>query len=231
MIIKKLRSSGNGLHRFDLSIGGFVVKNCRWYPSRRQILFPLRYDKHGRVYRVVFTHGAQVKRLRALLESGQGRTPRDRRPCELAIRPRFISQEGRFDWYLFDFTVRGFAILGCRWQPDTGSIQLPVTFRWYKGKKGLYESGYRKTPVVCAYGAHVNRLRAALATRCPVQAALYTPKAQKEMARATLIAERTEMAERALIAASKDERIQQPLESAADQSVQEQLPQCSSRTV
>jgi len=62
------------------------------------------------------------------------------------------------DWLVFSFTVRGFTILGCRWQPKTGSIQLPVTFlntsglRWRQTKKS----------VVCAWGTHIKRLREAL---------------------------------------------------------------------
>jgi len=82
--------------------------------------------------------------------------PRDRRPCVLTIhgfgRSRY--EEG---WLIFDFTVRGFTILGCRWLPRQGSIQLPVTF-------SFDETTVRhvKKRVVCTYGSHIVRLRNAL---------------------------------------------------------------------
>jgi hypothetical protein len=53
--------------------------------------------------------------------------------------------------------VRGFAIPGCRWQPQSNSIQLPVTFFFDEHKPG-----YRRRAVVCAFGAHIARLREAL---------------------------------------------------------------------
>jgi hypothetical protein len=63
---------------------------------------------------------------------------------------------------IFSFTVRGFTIIGCRWQLATGSIQLPVTF-YFDENPGTVE--YRRKQVVCAYGAHINRLSKALQER------------------------------------------------------------------
>lgn len=145
----------NGWIRFHLSVGGFVIKNCRWHEPSGRIFFPRRYDIRKYPHRVVFAYGAQVKRLRDLLLSGEAATPRDRRPCVLKIHGfgESYGEEGQL-WLIFDFTVRGFTILGCRWQPDSGSIQLPVTFTFDDQK-----IKYAKKQIVCAYGAHINRLR------------------------------------------------------------------------
>ena len=157
MKVKEIIEESNGRWRFNLSVGGFVVKNVRWYPRSRRILFPIRYDRHRRPYRVVNVHGAHVKRLRNLLESAETELPRDRRPCVLKIHALRESRNNR--WLIFSFTVRGFTILGCRWHPQSGSIQLPVTFAFDEGRTTF---AYVKKPVVCAYGAHINRLRRAL---------------------------------------------------------------------
>lgn len=165
MIIRKLRPHTDGWHCFNLNVGGFTIKNCRWNPRTKSILFPVRYDQGAppRPHKVVFAYGAQVKRLRALLDSGQTRTPRDRRPCLLKIhsvkQSRFLNAKLQ-QWLIFDFTVRGFTILGCRWLPETGSIQLPVTYFYGQPR-------YFKRQVVCAYGAHINRLRKALEAALP----------------------------------------------------------------
>lgn len=73
------------------------------------------------------------------------------------MRVRFIGQSRSEEgWWIFKFTVRGFTILGCRWHPESGSVQLPVTF-------GVGQDGEpTKRLVVRAYGAHILRLRAAL---------------------------------------------------------------------
>jgi hypothetical protein len=92
----------------------------------------------------------------------------DRRPCTFKIHFLGRSYE-RVRWIIFNFTVRSFTILGCRWQPETGSIQLPVTFAW-DGNRG----GHQKKQVVCAFGPHINRLREALEARFQV------PKAEPE---------------------------------------------------
>jgi hypothetical protein len=149
---------------FDLNVGGFTVKNCRWYVASRRILFPVRYDQRGRRFRVVFAYGQQVRRLRDLLESGDNQTPRDRRPCNLKIR--FLGRWNEWiihnrEWMIFNFTVRGFTILGCRWHPSSGSIQLPVTFLPFDEQRLRRP----KKRVVCAYGAHIVRLRKALEAR------------------------------------------------------------------
>ena len=150
MKVTNLVQQPRGWARFHLSIGGFVVKNCRWHGPTGRIFFPLRYDKrHGR-HRIIFAYGARVKRLRDLLESGETETPRDRRPCIFRMQGFGRSHK----WLIFNFTVRGFTILGCRWRPDRGSIQLPVTFAFDDNR-----SRYQKKAVVCAYGAHINRLR------------------------------------------------------------------------
>jgi len=160
MKISKRELLPNGWQKFNLNVGGFCIRGCRWHPATGRIFFPIRYDRSGRrrKQRVIFVHGVLVKRLRGLLESGKMETPRDRRPCVLKIHGfgRSRSVEG---WLIFNFTVRGFTILGCRWRPQRGSIQLPVSF-------SLEDSGaifrYIKKPVVCAYGAHIVRLRKAL---------------------------------------------------------------------
>jgi len=148
----------HGWQRFNLSVGGFCIRGCRWHARTRRIFFPFRYCKRRYRHRVIYAHGALVEQLRELLESGETESPRDRRPCVLKIHGfgRSRSEEG---WLIFDFTVRGFTILGCRWLPHRGSIQLPVSF-------SFEDSGVRfrhvKKPVVCAYGAHIVRLRKAL---------------------------------------------------------------------
>jgi len=149
----------NGWTRFHLSVGGFVVKNCRWRVQTGRIFFPLRYDRYHQRHKVVFAHGATVKRLRTLLESGESETPRDRRPCHLKIH-RFGQSYEEHTWIIFNFTVRGFTILGCRWQPHSGSIQLPITF--YRDEQA---HRWCRKAVVCAFGAHIMRLRRALEAR------------------------------------------------------------------
>ena len=72
MVIKKLVLKSDGWYRFNLNVGGFTIRNCRWHPPTRRIFFPRRYDLFGprRPHRVIFAYGTQVKRLRNLLESG-----------------------------------------------------------------------------------------------------------------------------------------------------------------
>jgi hypothetical protein len=144
--------------RFDLNVGGFTIKRCCWNSASRRVSFPVRYDRKGRRHRVIFAHGVLVKRLRELLEAGEAALPRDRRPCKLTIHFRGWSRtEGKHTWMIFDFTVRGFTILGCRWHCESGSIQLPVTF--FRNTGGY---SWNRRQVICAYGAHINRLRRAL---------------------------------------------------------------------
>jgi hypothetical protein len=159
--ISQLTGGPTGWTRFNLNIGGFSIRNCRWRASTRQVLFPKRYDTHRRPHAVVYAHGIQVIRLRKLLESGQTATPRDRRPCVLRIHG-LHSIDWEPGWYVFNFTVRGFTILGCRWKPETGSIQLPITFFW--DSRRLHDV---KKRVVWSFGAHINRLRRALEAYAP----------------------------------------------------------------
>lgn len=156
MKITKLTRIGPQRYTFHLNVGGFTIKNCQWYPSRRQIRFPRRYDQHGGRHDVVFVYGMLVRRLRDLLNSGQLELPRDRRPCTLRIRIRGRTREMP-PWVIFSFSVRGFTILGCRWQSATRSIQLPVSYFFDAGRPC-----WRKRRVVCAFGAHINRLRRAV---------------------------------------------------------------------
>jgi len=155
MKIKRLVPRGEGRWQFDLNVGGFNIRGCWWYEFTGQIVFPRRYSRSGARFRVVFAHGRRVQQLRELLESGLMEAPRDRRPCTLKVRFRGQSRR-EYGWWVFDFTVRGFTILGCRWHPDSGSIQLPVTFGWLPNDEPV------TTRVVRSYGAHVNRLRVAL---------------------------------------------------------------------
>jgi hypothetical protein len=160
----KLKNSVGRYRPFDVNVGGFTIKNCRWYVASRRILFPVRYDQRGRRFGVVFAYGQQIRRLRDLLESGENQTPRDRRPCTLKVRFLGAWNEWtilRREWVIFNFTVRGFTILGCRWQPASGSVQLPVTFL-------PFDPSTQRQPkkrVVCAYGSHFVRLRKALEAR------------------------------------------------------------------
>lgn len=152
MKISKVIELENDWRRFNLNVGGFCIRGCRWHVTTGQIIFPRRYTPLGARRNVVAVHGRQVLRLRELLESGQTETARDRKPCTLRIR--LLGQSRREDrhWLIFTFTVRGFTILGCRWQPESGSIQLPVTF--------LHDEDGRvcgKKIVVGAYGAHVDQ--------------------------------------------------------------------------
>jgi hypothetical protein len=157
MKIKRLRLESESVWKFDLNVGGFTIKNCRWRLAGRQILFPVRYDHYHRRHRVVRASGMLVQRLRDLMESGNSETPRDR--TAIKFNPRFLGRTSheRLEWIIFNFTVRGFRILGCRWQPESRSIQLPVTFFFSEVRLGLV-----KKPVVCAYGAHIVRLQKAL---------------------------------------------------------------------
>lgn len=148
MKISRLRHLHNGFVFFDLNVGGFLIRNCRWNPQMRHVRLPFRRNLRGRWRRVVSAPGKLVIRLRTLLESGETTTKRDRRPCSLWIT---YAKDVGDNWFQFNFTVRGFTIYECRWQPLTGSIQLPVTY-----------VGTGKRRVVCAYGAHICRLRAAL---------------------------------------------------------------------
>jgi hypothetical protein len=165
----KLKDSEGRYRLFDLNVGGFTIKNCRWYVASRRILFPVRYDQRGRRFGVVFAYGQQIRRLRDLLESGNTQTPRDRRPCTLKVR--FLGPWNewiilRREWVIFNFTVRGFTILGCRWQPSSGSIQLPVTFAFDEARTvRTGRASYVKKRVVCSYGVHINRLRDAVEAR------------------------------------------------------------------
>lgn len=159
MKIKELTALGGPWHRFHLNVGGFTIKNCHWNSDSGHIRFPKRYDRNAVQHRVVFAHGRHVNRLRQLLESGETALPRDRRPCKLRIRFLGWSPHESPPWMIFNFTVRGFTILGCRWQPSTGSIQLPVTF-YFCANPG--QVGFKRILLVCAYGAHINRLRQAL---------------------------------------------------------------------
>src|SRR5690348_12272961 len=107
-----MRKESNKCWKFDLDVGGFTIRRCRWYPGTRQILFPKRRGTWFGSFPVVFAHGAQVARLRDLIESGQYEAPRDRRPCTLKIRLIADAHGGWPKWIIFNFTVRGFHIMG-----------------------------------------------------------------------------------------------------------------------
>jgi hypothetical protein len=171
MKVTRLVAEQNGWRRFDLSIGGFVVKNCRWHEPTRWVSFPRRYDQRGNRHPIVHAHPAHVKRLRALLESGEVETPRDRRPCTFKIHFLGRSRTDRNPWLIFNFTVHGFTILGCRWQPESCSIQLPVSFTFDENGIGKPRGPWRKKQVVCAFGPHILRLREALEARLQVNGA------------------------------------------------------------
>jgi hypothetical protein len=151
--ISKLTINTNGVSQFNLNVGGFSILRCRWYPQRRRVVFPQRRSKLGRYQTVVKAHGRLVSQLRQLLESGQSETPRDRRPRTFKFH--YVRLRG-YGWYEFAFTVRGFTICHCRWLPDKGSIQLPVTFfgRLHGGRfvPAMLNDHPIKKRVVTAYG-------------------------------------------------------------------------------
>jgi hypothetical protein len=157
MNLSDIQSYVGGWTGFNLNVGGFTIRNCRWHRESGQILFPIHYSRGRVCRRVILVHGRKVLALRVLLESGVMKAKRDRGPCTLQIHTLHRSTHTDEGWFIFSFTVRGFTILGCRWHPETGSIQLAVTY-------GFDQDGFRitKKRVVCAYGAHINRLRRAL---------------------------------------------------------------------
>jgi hypothetical protein len=167
MTISNIRPIENGWMMFDLNVGGFVIKRCKWKPATGSIKFPVRRTKNGGLKPVIHAYGAFVRRVRALLESGEARTPRDRTPCELRIHGL---REVAGDWWVFGFTVRGVTIWGCRYKPQTGSIQLPVTF-----SPG---ANHRKR-VVHAPGVHINRLRKALLEQAQVEDRWWAPQSSE----------------------------------------------------
>jgi len=159
--ITNIAAQPDGWTRFNLNVGGFTIRNCRWNPAAGQVLFPLRYSQRGGRHRVIRVYGRTVLALRTMLEQGIAKAPRDRRPCVLRIHRLHRSHWTDWGWYIFDFTVRGFTILGCRWHPDSGSIQLPVTFLPFDERT----ADYPMKRVICSWGPHINRLRRALEDR------------------------------------------------------------------
>jgi hypothetical protein len=153
MTVSKIRDVGNGRSIFNLNVGGFCIRNCKWKRKSNQVTFPVRRNRLGQWQLVIKAHGRYVRVLQQLLVTGRSRSPRDRRPCKLAIHR--LRQRGG-GWYIFEFTVRGFTVCNSRWQPRSGAIHLPVTFLGPFNKQGITKR------VVTAYGVHVNRLRTAL---------------------------------------------------------------------
>jgi hypothetical protein len=161
MSIKKLRPSGNGWMRFDLNVGGFLVRGWKWKVQTGAISPPQRRTSNGNWRPVVKVYAPFLRVLRNLLNSGQASTPRNRLPCTLRIRHLRPLKTG---WWVFGFTVRGLTILGCRWEPTLRSIQLPISYRFL-----VYTiAGRRKRRVVLAPGVHINRLRASLVVEARV---------------------------------------------------------------
>ena len=152
MNIKNLIPIGNSWTKFSLNIGGFNIVGCRWNPETRAIRFPLQYNLAGRAKKVIHVPDAQVERVRALLVSGFPAEPRDRTPCPLTIQS---VQECGPGWYKFAFTVRGFTIHCCRWEPNRGSIQPPISY--FGGSPRTV-----KKRIVWASGPHINRLHKSL---------------------------------------------------------------------
>src|SRR6516225_5842109 len=119
-------------------------------PKTGHILFPRRRNRWGEKFNVVGCPPSIVKHLRELLASGETATPRDRSRCKFRFhRLRQIDS----DWYTFGFTVRGVTIWGCRWNRNSGSIQLPITFVG-PTSYNYGEPIYTKMRVVHAPGTH-----------------------------------------------------------------------------
>jgi hypothetical protein len=71
-------------------------------------------------------------------------------------------REVRDFWFVFGFKVRGVTILWCRWNPEKGSIQFPITYLPGTGDKRYSETSPNIKRVVHAKGPHVIELRKAL---------------------------------------------------------------------
>jgi hypothetical protein len=151
MNIKDPIPMGNGWMKFTLNVGGFNIVGCRWNPQTRDITFPLQYNRAGRGKKLIRVPDVQVELVRTLLLSGRLEEPRDRTPCPLTIQS---IQECGPGWYKFAFTVRGFTIDRCRWEPSGGSVQPPVSYF------GVHREIMKR--IVWASGPHINRLRKSL---------------------------------------------------------------------
>jgi hypothetical protein len=157
MSVSNFRPSGKGWLLFDLNVGGFLIRGCRWKPQTGAISFPLRKDRKG-WHIVVQVSKPFLKQLRVLLASGQLKTPKDRSPCILKIHRL---REVRDQWFVFGVTIRGsVTIWSWRWQPLSGSIQPPITY--FEGPRGMDWWYWPKRRVVTAPGVAINRLRAAV---------------------------------------------------------------------
>src|SRR5580704_15820365 len=156
--MNQLRPDRKGWQRFSLNIGGFTIKGCKWHSQRNSIRFPARYTSQRKRYDVIWTNGDQCKNLRALLESGKKRGPKDDCASPFTIQPfRWVKESRRWDgtewvqreWLLFSFSLNGFKISGAWWEPQSGHIKMPVTIlpRGYRFRGRYFR---RKRQVVVA---------------------------------------------------------------------------------
>jgi hypothetical protein len=178
MNINQLRPDRKGRQKFDLNVGGFTIKGCKWHSGRGSISFPARYSLQGKRYGVIWASDEEVKKLRSLLESCKKRGPNEENVSPLTILPlRWIKQPPKWDgacwvereWLIFSFALNGFEVRGCRWNPQSGDIRMPVTFH---PKAHMYRRRYcrRVRQVVTADRAHKELLIEALEAQflCPI---------------------------------------------------------------
>jgi hypothetical protein len=144
--------AGGGWLKFDVNFRGFEIRGCTWHPATNKLRFPRRRKRPGsKIWLpVIRAPKGFVKQLKELLRSGQLETDRDRAPRVFRI---FDLRNVGGWWYVFGFEIQRVQILWCRWNPEKGSIQFPITY--------LAGTGYKKR-VVHAKGPHVTRLREAL---------------------------------------------------------------------
>jgi hypothetical protein len=145
-------SAGGGWLKFDVNVGGFLIRGCTWHPGTGRLRFPRRrkWPRSDIWLGVVRAPKGFVARLKQLLASGQLEAKRDRSPR--AFKIVYLKSIGGF-WFTFGFQVRGVTIRGCRWSPEHGCIQFPITYR---------ANDNCKKRVVHATGPHVIALREAL---------------------------------------------------------------------
>jgi len=152
MTITTPASAGGGWLKFDLNVGGFEIRGCTWHPATNKPRFPRRRKCPGSKIWIPVIRAPKgfVRQLKELLNSGQLEMDRDRTPRVFRI---FDLRNVGGLWFVFGFEIQGLKFLWCRWNPENGSIQFPITF--------LAGTGYKKR-VVHASGPHVLKLREAV---------------------------------------------------------------------
>jgi hypothetical protein len=161
MTVTKPIPTKGGWLKLDVNVGGFEIKGCTWHPATGRLRFPRRRKNPDSKTWITVVRAPKgfIKTLKALLQSGQLETKRDRSPRVFRI---FGLRRVADFWFVFGFEVRGVQILWCRWNPERGSIQFPITYLPGTGDKRFSEISPNIKRVVHAKGPHVLRLREAL---------------------------------------------------------------------